>query len=383
MTVGAAPVATARCTAAPSIEAVEAVEVEVALLDRSGVIVAINEAWAAFGAANGADPCRSGVGMSYLDACAAAAGDPGADEVAVAVRSALEGDLPAPARVAIPCHGPDVPRWFDVLVSSRFDDTGACVGATVTLSHVVRPQVAPPAPARRPATGPEQGPAEPAFYPERSERLVDVFAQLLLERAPLAILVTDDTGTIVAAGRAAEQLFAYGPDGLVGLPVRQLLPTVDPFAVGPVSGNGTGRAGGDPVPVDGVRADGSTLPLEVLFGFVPLVRGTGAVVLVQRATDTATRAAGPPPDRVAYEVHEVDDLARRLDAVVRRIFSSGMSVTSAAAARHTDRALTTTLIGVTEDLDRAARELREVAFRFQQRGIRSPFPRAGTGGPTA
>jgi len=64
MTVGAAPVATARCTAAPSIEAVEAVEVEVALLDRSGVIVAINEAWAAFGAANGADPCRSGVGMS-------------------------------------------------------------------------------------------------------------------------------------------------------------------------------------------------------------------------------------------------------------------------------------------------------------------------------
>ena len=378
MTAGPAPVGAARRTSEP---AVEAVEVEVAILDRSGVIVAVNDAWAGFGAANGADPNRSGVGMSYLGACAAAAGDPVADEVAGAVRCALAGDLPAPARVAIPCHGPDVPRWFDVLVSSRFDDTGACVGATVTLSHVVRPHVSAAAP--QPPAAPDQGPAEPAFYPERSERLGDVFARLLLELAPIGILVTDDGGTVVTAGRAAEELFGYGPDGLVGLPVRQLLPTVDPFAVGPVSGNGTGRAGGDPVPVDGVRADGSTLPLEVLFGFVPLVRGTGAVVLVQRATDTATRAAGPPPDRVAYEVHEVDDLARRLDAVVRRIFSSGMSVTSAAAARHTDRALTTTLIGVTEDLDRAARELREVAFRFQQRGIRSPFPRAGTGGPTA
>jgi signal transduction histidine kinase len=34
----------------------------------------------------------------------------------------------------MPCDAPGVPRRFDVLVSSRFDDQGSCVGATVTLS---------------------------------------------------------------------------------------------------------------------------------------------------------------------------------------------------------------------------------------------------------
>jgi len=379
MTAGPAPVGAARRTSEP---AVEAVEVEVAILDRSGVIVAVNDAWAGFGAANGADPNRSGVGMSYLGACAAAAGDPVADEVAGAVRCALAGDLPAPARVAIPCHGPDVPRWFDVLVSSRFDDTGACVGATVTLSHVVRPHVSAAAP--QPPAAPDQGPAEPAFYPERSERLGDVFARLLLELAPIGILVTDDGGTVVTAGRAAEELFGYGPDGLVGLPVRQLLPTVDPFDVRPAPGDGAARAAVGPLPVDGVLADGSIRPLEVLLGFVPLVRGTGAVVLVQPAPGpVVTRATERSPDRVSHEPHEVDDLTQRLDAVIRHIFSSGMSVTSVAAARHTDRALTATLTGVTEDLDRATRELREVALRCQQRGTRSPFPRPGAGEPAS
>ncbi len=117
-----------------SVQAGPDVGVEVALLDRDGVIAWVNQAWQAFAAANGGDPARTGIGVSYLQACAAAGDDPVAAEVAGAIRAALAGDLPGPLRVGVPCHSPATERWFDVLISSRFDDQGRCVGATVTLS---------------------------------------------------------------------------------------------------------------------------------------------------------------------------------------------------------------------------------------------------------
>ncbi len=110
------------------------VGVEVALLDRDGVIVSVNEAWQAFALMNGGDPALVGVGVSYLDICAAAAGDPVTGEVADGIRVALAGDLPAPLTVEVPCHSPSEARWFDMLISTRHDDDGRSIGATVTLS---------------------------------------------------------------------------------------------------------------------------------------------------------------------------------------------------------------------------------------------------------
>jgi len=110
------------------------VGVEVALLDQDGVIVSVNDAWQAFAVGNGGDPARMGPGVSYLDACATAADDPAAAQVATAIRAALEGRLPGSLTVEVPCHSPYAERWFDVLVSTRHDDDGRSVGATVTLS---------------------------------------------------------------------------------------------------------------------------------------------------------------------------------------------------------------------------------------------------------
>ena len=109
---------------------------EVALLDREGVIVAVNAAWDEFCVTNGGDPRHCGPGTSYLAVCAADAADPASADVATAIEAALTGDLPAPRRVLVPCHSPSEPRWFDLLVSSRLDDSGTCIGATVTLSAV-------------------------------------------------------------------------------------------------------------------------------------------------------------------------------------------------------------------------------------------------------
>jgi hypothetical protein len=110
--------------------------VETALLDATGTIVWVNHAWDDFCVANGGDPASCGVGRSYLALCDEA-GDARSAEVAAAIRSALRGDLPAPARLEVPCPAPDRPRDFDVLVSSRRGDAGEVLGATVTLSEVV------------------------------------------------------------------------------------------------------------------------------------------------------------------------------------------------------------------------------------------------------
>ena len=107
--------------------------VEVALLDMDGVIVEVNEAWSRFALANGGDPSRAGVGVSYLRMCDLG-GDETSEAVAAAVRAAIGGDLPGAMTVRISCDAPDAPRQFDVLVSSRRAASGERLGATVTLS---------------------------------------------------------------------------------------------------------------------------------------------------------------------------------------------------------------------------------------------------------
>jgi anti-anti-sigma regulatory factor len=110
------------------------VGVEIATLDRDGVIVWVNRAWQQFTVANGGDPALTGPGVSYLDVCAAARNDPVTRQVAAAIHGALAGDLPGVLTVEVPCHSPETARWFDMLISPRRDDRGDSVGATVTLS---------------------------------------------------------------------------------------------------------------------------------------------------------------------------------------------------------------------------------------------------------
>jgi anti-anti-sigma regulatory factor len=108
--------------------------VEIALLDAAGVIVWVNSAWQAFTAANGGDPAATGPGVSYLNVCAAAAGDLVTAQVEAAIRLALTGDLPGSFTIEVPCHSPGTARWFDMLISSRLDENGRPAGATITLS---------------------------------------------------------------------------------------------------------------------------------------------------------------------------------------------------------------------------------------------------------
>ncbi len=106
-------------------------DVQVALLDTAGAIVWVNRAWEEFRTEHGGDPA-GGRGRSSLAVCdTAASEDPAAVAVAAAVRTALAGELPTPARIRMPYATPDRLLQFDALISTRLDDDGRVLGATV------------------------------------------------------------------------------------------------------------------------------------------------------------------------------------------------------------------------------------------------------------
>lgn len=125
----------------------DALPSNVALVDASGTIVAVNAAWEKFGAENGG---AVGVGADYLGVCdaAAAAGIDHAREAAQLVRAALAGDA-RPLRTTYPCHSPDAERWFELRCSpleyegeslalvKHADVTSLVVGARAAPSDLV------------------------------------------------------------------------------------------------------------------------------------------------------------------------------------------------------------------------------------------------------
>jgi hypothetical protein len=106
-------------------------DVEAALLDEHGEIVAVNDSWNAFTLYNGGDPTTCGVGANYLEACDRAGSDATAMTVAELIRSAIHGRTIAATSIVIACHAPAEPRWFELIVSPRGDEVRR--GATVVL----------------------------------------------------------------------------------------------------------------------------------------------------------------------------------------------------------------------------------------------------------
>jgi len=113
--------------------------VSLALLDRDGVIVAVNDVWTDFCIANGGRIERCGPGCSYLDVCAEA-GDETSLRVATAIERAVRGEALQGATLLLPCHSPTQERWYDLVVSTWVGPDARTVrGATVVLVPSVAP----------------------------------------------------------------------------------------------------------------------------------------------------------------------------------------------------------------------------------------------------
>ena len=108
------------------------VSAEIAVLDRHGVIVEVNQPWLRFSSANCLELCnpahRTGVGTNYRAICltSAAGESSGALDAHAGIRSVIDGSLPN-FSLEYPCHSPAHERWFSMSVTPLGSDVGGAV----------------------------------------------------------------------------------------------------------------------------------------------------------------------------------------------------------------------------------------------------------------
>lgn len=95
-----------------------ALPAHIALVNREGVIVAVNESWRRFSIANGSPSQDCHLGWNYLSVCNSATGlhSDEAAQVATGLTGVLEGSLPH-FTIEYPCHSCKEERWFRLLVT--------------------------------------------------------------------------------------------------------------------------------------------------------------------------------------------------------------------------------------------------------------------------
>ncbi|MGZ8993217.1 MAG: ATP-binding protein [Burkholderiaceae bacterium] len=91
---------------------IDAVSSHIAVLDKDGVILAVNDAWRRFADENQFAGVNYGIGSNYVDACQPTSGESADCLAAVAgLRDVLHGRR-AHFELEYPCHAPTGKRWF-------------------------------------------------------------------------------------------------------------------------------------------------------------------------------------------------------------------------------------------------------------------------------
>ena len=110
----------------------DAVTAQVAVLDREGRIVAINEPWRRFAmdnsGATGRPAPHTGLGANYLAICRAARGE--SAEGAIEAHDGIQAVLAGKAKtfsLEYPCHSPQAKRWFSLTVTPLGVERGGAV----------------------------------------------------------------------------------------------------------------------------------------------------------------------------------------------------------------------------------------------------------------
>lgn len=108
----------------------DALNLQVAVLDEHGIIVAVNEEWKRFARENGGDGVNAYVGTNYLNVCDvdACGRDEGARAALAGIRALVAGAQDR-FTAEYPCHAPTEQRWF-LLRMTRFSHAGKTYIAT-------------------------------------------------------------------------------------------------------------------------------------------------------------------------------------------------------------------------------------------------------------
>lgn len=95
-----------------TLTALKALSVSAAILDSSGTIIAVNDAWREFGRRNGLRLADSGIGSNYIKFCAPEGARP--SRFASDLKELLAGRLDLLTQV-YPCHSRSRKRWFSLI----------------------------------------------------------------------------------------------------------------------------------------------------------------------------------------------------------------------------------------------------------------------------
>jgi PAS domain S-box-containing protein len=110
----------------------------IAVVDRHGTIITINDHWEQFARENGADASLSaiGVGTNYLEVCQRATLDLGeeAQQILDGLRGVLDHTRPT-FKHEYPCHSPTEQRWFTMQVSALSRQEGGAVIAQINITE--------------------------------------------------------------------------------------------------------------------------------------------------------------------------------------------------------------------------------------------------------
>ncbi len=101
---------------------------EVAVLDWTGTIIAVNDAWTRFSIENGGKPETAGVGVNYFEVCGSAHDVDAllAEQARNGIERVLDGSRES-FKLEYPCHSPDQKRWFLMYVSPLKGEEGCAV----------------------------------------------------------------------------------------------------------------------------------------------------------------------------------------------------------------------------------------------------------------
>ena len=113
----------------------QSIPVHLCVLDRTGVVISVNDAWTKFAEMNGLDLIGFGLGANYLEECRRAAerGVPEAETVRSKICQILDGKL-NDFSMEYDCHSPDEKRWFTLYAAPLTEDLRGVVIAHVNIT---------------------------------------------------------------------------------------------------------------------------------------------------------------------------------------------------------------------------------------------------------
>ena len=184
---------------------------EIAVLDKHGIIVDVNETWRQFALDNSCDRNKTspntGIGSSYFGICQAAEGSEKKEafEAHNGIQAVLNGLSPI-FTMEYPCHSPTEQRWFSMVVSPLGHDL--IRGVVITHTNITKIKQA-------------EADREQALLSVRisEERLRTIF-----DASPDAMLISDADGIITMSNNQVESLLGYKHGDIIGKSIDILVP---------------------------------------------------------------------------------------------------------------------------------------------------------------